>query len=273
MKKKLSLQKTILVTGAARGLGRAMTLALAKKGFSVCAIDLATSSDQMADLINTSKSEGTDDLIVPIVGDISNEDDCKTIVDDCIARFGEVHGLVNNAGRGMQDIGPVLVGQRTKFYEVDPSLWRGVVDTNVNGPFIMTKAIVPHLLSNGWGRIVNIVTSFSTMQAVGFSPYGPTKAALEAATAIWSKDLSDTGVTVNALLPGRAANTRMIPESEITDRSSLVQPKEMGPPIIWLMSSESDGVTGKRFIAQGWRTPSKQDAGKEPSYVSAGFPL
>jgi NAD(P)-dependent dehydrogenase (short-subunit alcohol dehydrogenase family) len=272
MNKKLSLQKTILVTGAARGLGRAMTLALAKSGFRVGAIDLAASSDLTLDLINSAKSEGFDDLIFPIFGDITNEDDCSKIVQDCVARFGQVHGLVNNAGRGMQDIGPVLVGQRTKFYEVDPSLWRGVVDTNLNGPFIITRAIVPHFLSNGWGRVVNIVTSFSTMQAVGFSPYGPTKAALEASTSIWAKDLSDTGVTVNALLPGRAANTRMIPESEITDRASLVQPEEMGPPIIWLMSTESDGVTGKRFIARGWNTPVTQNIGQESQFVSAGFP-
>ena len=76
----------------------------------------------------------------------------------------------------------------------------------------MAKALVPRLIAQGWGRIVNITTSHGTMVTrAGRPPYGPTKAALEAATVIWAKDLAGTGVTVNALLPGGAADTRMIP--------------------------------------------------------------
>ena len=271
MKMKSSSKKSILVTGAARGLGRAMTIALAKAGFGVAAVDLAASSDQMADLKALAKTEGISDLILPLEGDITSEAVCTRLVNDAIAYFGGIHGLINNAGRGMQDISAFLVAQRKKFYEVSPTDWKGVVDTNINGPFMMTRAIVPHMLSQRWGRIVNISTSFNTMQAIGFSPYGPTKAALEAATAIWAKDLTETGVTVNALLPGRAANTRMIPSAEITDRAALVQPEEMGPPVVWLMSDESDGVTGKRFIASGWKSPSHLRSGDEPEYAPAGF--
>jgi 3-oxoacyl-[acyl-carrier protein] reductase len=166
--------------------------------------------------------------------------------------FGAVHGLVNNAGLGMQHIGNVLVGKRKHFFEVDADAWRAAVDVNVNGPFMMAKAVAPRLIDQGWGRIVNIVTSFFTMMMDGFSPYGPSKAALEAATVIWSKDLAGTGVTVNALLPGGPANTRMIPQSEVADRSTLVQPNVMMAPIVWLMSARSDGITGRRIIAKEW---------------------
>jgi 3-oxoacyl-[acyl-carrier protein] reductase len=167
-------------------------------------------------------------------------------------RFGAVHGLVNNAGVGMQHIGNVLVGRRKRFFEVDADTWRSAIDVNLNGPFMMARAIAPSLIEQGWGRIVNIVTSFFTMMMDGFSPYGPSKAALEAATVIWSKDLAGSGVTVNALLPGGPANTRMIPQSEVADRATLVQPEVMMAPIVWLMSARSDGITGRRIIAKEW---------------------
>jgi NAD(P)-dependent dehydrogenase (short-subunit alcohol dehydrogenase family) len=102
------------------------------------------------------------------------------------------------------------------------------------------------------GRIVNIETSSFTMMMDGFSPYGPSKAALESATVIWAKDLATTGVTVNALLPGGPANTRMIPDTEVSDRTSLIQPQVMDAPIVWLLSSQSDGVTSRRVVAKDW---------------------
>jgi 3-oxoacyl-[acyl-carrier protein] reductase len=90
------------------------------------------------------------------------------------------------------------------------------------------------------------------MVAPGISPYGPSKAGLEAASASWAKDLEGTGVTVNVLVPGGAANTRMVPPEAMPDRARLVQPAVMVAPIQWLMSRHSDGVTGRRFIGKDW---------------------
>lgn len=244
----------VIVTGAARGLGRAMTLALAAAGTRVAAMDLDKSDVEMGKTLAIARERGVDRAILPLQGDVTNPHDCAAVIEETVKRFGAVHGLVNNAGRGMQDIGRVLVGPKTKFFEVDIDTWRGTFDANVNGPFIMAKLLAPRLIAQGWGRIVNIVTSYVTMSWGGGSPYGPTKAALEMATAVWAQDLAGTGVTVNALLPGGAADTRMIPSDEISDRSALVQPEAMGPPIIWLMSAGSDGVTGKRFIAKDWNS-------------------
>lgn len=240
-------QKVVVITGAARGIGLAMTLALAKTGFRVAAIDL---EGDMPELREGAAKAGVEQHIARFVADVADAGSCAEVLDQIVEHSGAVYGLVNNAAIGMQGIGNVLVGERKKFYEVDPRTWKMVFDVNANGPFFMTHVVAPRLVAQRHGRIVNIVTSLPTMIAQGFSPYGPTKAALEAATAIWAKDLEGTGVTVNALLPGGAANTRMIPVNEVPDRSTLVQPEEMGPPLVWLMSEASDTVTGKRIIAR-----------------------
>jgi NAD(P)-dependent dehydrogenase (short-subunit alcohol dehydrogenase family) len=242
----------VIVTGAARGMGRAMALGLAAAGARVAALDLPSSRDEMAEVLDTASKQGSQGRIVPIDCDVSQWQDCVEAVKTATGRFGALHGLVNNAGIGMQGFGPVQVGPRKKFYQHDADAWQQAINVNVNGPFRMAKAVTPALVAQGFGRIVNVVTSHFTMVMDGFSPYGPSKAALEAATVIWAKDLAGTGVTVNALLPGGPGNTRMIPLAEVSDRSTLVQPQVMAAPICWLMSKASDGVTGRRFIAKAW---------------------
>jgi NAD(P)-dependent dehydrogenase (short-subunit alcohol dehydrogenase family) len=107
----------------------------------------------------------------------------------------------------------------------------------------------------------------------GFSPYGPSKAALEAATVIWARDLAGTDVTVNALLPGGPGNTRMIPLAEVPDRSTLVQPEVMAAPIRWLISTASDGVTGRRFIAKAWDSALPLAEAAKKAGASAGWEI
>lgn len=242
----------VIVTGGARGLGRAMTLALIRSGVRVAVADLPASAPEAQELMNLAAKEGLQGRLAYVECDVTHWPDCVNAVNTTAATFGAVHGLVNNAGVGMQNIGNVLVGGRKRFYEVEAETWRKAIDANFNGAFMMAKAVAPKLIEQGFGRIVNIVTSFYTMMMDGFSPYGPSKAALESATVIWAKDLAGTGVTVNALLPGGAANTRMIPQSEVADRSTLIQPDVMMAPIVWLMSSRSSGVSGRRIIAKEW---------------------
>lgn len=241
-----------IVTGGARGLGRAMTLALLRSGARVAMLDLPASAADSSELTSFADNEGSQDRLLSLQCDVTQWGQCVDAVNGTVGRFGALHGLVNNAGIGMQDIGNVLVGKRKPFYDVEAAAWRRAIDVNVNGPFNMAKAVAPHLVRQGWGRIVNIETSSYTMMMEGFSPYGPSKAALEAATVVWSKDLAGTGVTVNALAPGGPANTRMIPYGEVTDRSTLIQPEAMMAPIVWLMSARSNGVTGRRIIAKEW---------------------
>jgi 3-oxoacyl-[acyl-carrier protein] reductase len=229
-----------------------MTLALLRSGKRVVVADLPVSAAEVRELTGIAAQEQSQDRLLAVECNVTQWEQCQNVVTKAIDRFGTVHGLVNNAGVGMQDIGNVLVGKRKPFYEVDANAWRNAIEVNVNGPFLMAKAITPQLVRQGWGRIVNIETSSYTMMMDGFSPYGPSKAALESSTVIWAKDLVGTGVTVNALAPGGPANTRMIPESEVGDRSTLIQPEVMMAPIVWLMSARSDGVSGRRIIAKEW---------------------
>jgi NAD(P)-dependent dehydrogenase (short-subunit alcohol dehydrogenase family) len=261
----------VIVTGGARGLGRAMTLALLRSGRRVVVADLPVSAAEVRELSAIAAQEQSQDRLLAVECNVTQWEQCQNVVNKAIDRFGTVHGLVNNAGVGMQDIGSVLVGKRKPFYEVDTNAWRNAIEVNVNGPFLMAKAIAPQLVKQGWGRIVNIETSSYTMMMDGFSPYGPSKAALESSTVIWAKDLAGTGVTVNALAPGGPANTRMIPKSEVDDRSTLIQPEVMMAPIVWLMSARSDGVSGRRIVAKEWDVDRLQREDPEKIGTPAGW--
>jgi NAD(P)-dependent dehydrogenase (short-subunit alcohol dehydrogenase family) len=261
----------VIVTGGARGLGRAMTLALLRSGRRVVVADLPVSAAEVRELSAIAAQEQSQDRLLAVECNVTQWEQCQNVVNKAIDRFGTVHGLVNNVGVGMQDIGSVLVGKRKPFYEVDTNAWRNAIEVNVNGPFLMAKAIAPQLVRQGWGRIVNIETSSYTMMMDGFSPYGPSKAALESSTVIWAKDLAGTGVTVNALAPGGPANTRMIPKSEVDDRSTLIQPEVMMAPIVWLMSARSDGVSGRRIVAKEWDVDRLQREDPEKIGTPAGW--
>ena len=191
--------KVVIVTGGGRGLGRAMALALARAGAHV-AITSARSREQIAAV--TREAGGGN--ILPLVADVSQDEDCARAIDETTRRFGPIDILVNNAGRGMRFVSETFMSEPTRFWETDPAIWRMVIDTNVNGPFLMARAVVPGMITRRWGRVINVSMNQDTMRRRGFSPYGPSKAALESATIIWAQDLEGTGVTVNAILPGGA---------------------------------------------------------------------
>src|SRR5258708_31608090 len=115
---------------------------------------------------------------------------------------------------------------------------------------MMARQAVPVMLKAGWGRIVNVSVSQVTMRRRGFSPYGPSKAALESETIIWAHDLEGTGVTVNALLPGGATLTGMIPHTVSEEaKSALHHPSIMAPPLLALVSPAAHALTGRRLVA------------------------
>ncbi len=188
-----------------------------------------------------------------LVADVTVDADYQRVVRETLREFGAADILVNNGGRGMRWVSERFFETPTRFWETDPAVWRMIIDTNVNGPFLMARAMVPHMLRQRWGRIVNISMNHQTMRRVGFSPYGPSKAALESATIIWAQDLAGTGVTVNTLLPGGATNTGMIPDGLGPDvRSRLLDPSIIVPPLLWLASRAADEVTGERLVASLW---------------------
>lgn len=241
--------RVAIVTGGGRGLGRAMTLALARAGATV----VATASRDVAE-IEAVAAEAGEGRVHAVQADVTRPEDCARVVEAALARGGRLDVLINNAGRGMKHVSERFLTEPARFWNTDPDVWRMVIDTNVNGPFFMARAAVPAMRDAGWGRVVNISMNRETMRRVGFSPYGPSKAALESETAIWAQDLEGSGVTVNALLPGGATLTGMIPEGvDPALKAKLLRPEVVVPPLLWLASEASDGVTGMRFDASLWR--------------------
>jgi NAD(P)-dependent dehydrogenase (short-subunit alcohol dehydrogenase family) len=241
--------KVALVTGGGRGLGRSIVRGLAQAGAYV----VVTAAHELEEIEQVA-SEVPKGAVAAVLADVTKEADCARAVGEALTRFGKLDVLVNNAGRGMKYVNESFLVQPTRFWETDPDTWRMMIDTNVNGPFLMARAAVPHMLTAGWGRIINMSMSYATMTRQGFSPYGPSKAALESETRIWAQELDGTGVTVNAVLPGGATLTGMIPDSfPEAERHRLLDPDIIVPIVAWLSSASSVGVTGKRFDASQWR--------------------
>jgi len=244
--------KVAIVTGGGRGMGRAMALGLAAAGAAVV-ITAAREQPEIEQV--AAQARAAEHRILPVAADVTREKDCAAVVDAALSAFGRIDILVNNAGRGMKYINTSFMTEGMPFWQADPEMWRTIIDTNVNGPFLMSRTVVPHMLPAGWGRIINLSMNRATMRRAGFSPYGPSKAALESETAIWAQDLQGTGITVNALLPGGATDTGMIPPCVSDEfRRQLLPPEIVVPPLLWLASDESGAVTGKRIIATAWRT-------------------
>jgi len=240
--------KIAIVTGAARGLGRAMAEGLVRAGASVTFTDVDAAALERA--VQATESAAA------IAGDITVQTDCERIVAETIKRFGRLDVLVNNAGKGPALLEASPRTRSLKFWEADPDVWREIIVTNVNGTFLMARSAAPVMVEAGWGRIVNVTTSLPTMQRRHNSPYGVSKAAIEAETLIWAKDLDGTGVTVNSLIPGGAADTEFVHMASRKELAAigraLLPPSVMVAPIVWLASPLSDGITGARFVGKLW---------------------
>ena len=256
-----SLQdRVVVVTGGTRGLGKEMALALIAAGARV-AITGSDDTPAMQETLAEGITLGGPGRMVAVVADVTDYGDCRRATDEILRDFGAVHVLINNAGRGMRLVSETFNTQPTKFWEADPLAWRQIIDTNVNGPFNMAHAMVPFMLEQGFGKIINVSTSEPTMVRKGYSPYGPSKAALEAASRIWAADLEGTGITVNVYLPGGAADTDLLPESFDQNGQpagkkgadgSLLPASIMRRGVLWLCSDESNGHTGERYVARLW---------------------
>src|ERR1700719_898124 len=260
--------KTAIVTGGGRGLGRAMALGLARAGANVV-ITAARGRHEIEAVADEAAKISQAGIVRGLTADVTNEEDDLLVVSEAIREFGAIHILVNNAGRGMRFVSENFLGTPTKFWQTDPAVWRMIIETNVTGPFLMARAVVPHMLKQHWGRIINISMNYETMRRAGFAPYGPSKAALESETIIWAQDLAGTGVTVNSLLPGGATDTGMVPPNIVRER--LLDPNIMMPPLLWLASESAGGVTGARIVANLWDSSLPFEQAAEKARAAAGW--
>lgn len=255
--------KTAIVTGAGRGLGRAMAKALVAEGANVTLVELDR------DVLEDAAAEIGNGCI-SVAGDVSSQADAKRMVDETMAAFGGLHILVNNAGLGPERFRDTDRSNAKMIWEIDISDWQLYLDVNTTGHFVMTQAVMAHLLEQDWGRIINVTTSLETMTNFTNGAYGPSKAGAEALATMIAGGVEGTGVTCNVLIPGGPADTRMISATGVYEnREKLIQPSVMVPPLLHLLSDAGGTINNQRFRAIHWNP----DADPAANIAACGAPI
>lgn len=240
-------KRAVIVTGAASGIGLAMTMGLITAGHDVVAVDR-----NAAALVDLGKqASNLKGRLTTVIADLAHPDSFAHITGTALIAFGRIDALVNNAGIGQAS---VRGGARKpiRFWDTTPEEWGRFIAINAAGPINMARAVLPHMIAAKHGRIVTVTTSLGTMVREGYLLYGSSKAAAEAAMAVLAADLAGTGVTSNVLVPGGTTDTPLV--GDAPNRDKMLRPAIMSPPLLWLLSDEAREVNGKRFIAADWNT-------------------
>ena len=254
------MTRVVLVTGAAGGIGSAITAALVAAGHQVAAVD--RDAGALARIASPD--------VFPIAADLADEAACRAAVASAVARFGRLEAVINNAGIGMSAIRGDAEIKLPGIDELGAAVWDRFYAINVRGHILVTQAALPHLRAARFGRILNNTTSFRSMLRV--NPYGPLKAALEAMSAVWAEELKSAGITVNVLIPGGPTDTPFIDDAAGWDRAKMLRPAIMGPPAVWLVSDEAGDYTGNRIIAANWDAALPGGAAAKKAGRAIGWP-
>jgi NAD(P)-dependent dehydrogenase (short-subunit alcohol dehydrogenase family) len=234
--------KNILITGASQGLGREMALRFAREGTSGLSI-VARHVDKLNEVREEIRQIAAEIDIVAIEADVSKPRDIERIIATTLAQFkGRLDVLVNNAST----IGPSPMPNLLDYPVED---FREVIDTNLIGPFLLIKTVLPAMIERG-GSIINVTSDAGQVGYPGWGAYGISKFGLEGMSQTWASELEDSGVRVNWVDPGNM-NTAMhrVAEPE-EDPEEWANPADVTDVFVFLASDESKGVTGKRFQAQ-----------------------
>jgi 3-oxoacyl-[acyl-carrier protein] reductase len=237
--------RVAIVTGGGRGIGRSIALGYARAG-AVVLISVARNLAEADEVAAESASlPGT---IEAVRADVTVPGEVDALVRRALASTGRIDVLVNNAARGMRFVNDQFMTHPRPFWEADPVAWQMVIETNIVGVFLMSRAVVPHMLGVRSGSIINVTVNQSTMVRRGFSPYGPSKAALEAMTEVWAQELDGTGVVINLLLPGGATATGMVPD-DVPESVELLSPEIVVPGALHLAVTDQ---SGQRIVGAEW---------------------
>ena len=239
--------KTAIVTGAARGLGRTFCTALAGEGAKIIALDIAE-PDETVRMIEASGGTAKG-----VRADITVEADCHKAAEETVAAFGSIDILVNNAA--------IIFGiVRKPFYEIDPEEWDKVMTVNVKGAWLCTRAVFPYMQRQGKGKIVNLSSETYFTGSHGFVHYVTSKAGVVGLTRSLSVELGPHNITVNALAPGftDSESSRSIADvtkydTSLTPMGRLQQPDDLVGALIFLSSDDSDFITGQTILVDGGR--------------------
>lgn len=239
--------KVVAVTGASRGLGEAMAVGLAAAGARVAL--LARSESDLSRVQR--RCEERDGRALPIVADVTSVAALRRALRTIEREWGRLDAWFNNAALGPNFFREDYLTDPVRIAEIAVADWRKVVDVNVNGVFFCIREAVPLLASSGGGSIINISTSPSTMERLGYMPYGATKAAVQAMTRSFAVELKPFGIRVNTLAPGGLTASHMLP-SVIPADFRVMPSTVMVPSAIYLASDLSLEMTGESILANHW---------------------
>ena len=245
--------KVVIVTGAARGIGKAYALALAKEGASVVISDIAS------DGANSTASEihKTGGKALAVSGDVSNEADANRLAAETFKEYNRIDVLINNAG--------IYAGlKRRPFFEIDVQEWDKVMAVNVKGTWLCTKAVFPYMRDQKKGKIINISSGTFFSGAPNFAHYVSSKGAVVGFTRAICRELGQYNITINAIAPGftkTEANTDAQEDqqymSQMLKSRSLQRdqyPADLTGTVLFLCSADSDFMSGQTLIIDGGRT-------------------
>lgn len=239
--------KVAIVTGAARGLGKTYSIALAREGAKIMAVDIADLDDAIREI----KSSGG--MAKSLRADVSAEEDTLKIAEETVKTFGRIDILVNNAA--------IIYGLlRKPFFEIDPKVWDKVMTVNVKGPWLCTKAVFPYMKQQGKGKIINVSSETFFTGSHGFAHYVASKGGVVGLTRALAVELGPHNININAVAPGftdteASRSVADISKYDIsrTPLARLQQPEDLVGAVIFLASDESDFITGQTLLVDGGR--------------------
>lgn len=235
-----------IVTGAGQGIGRATALLLAQRGAKVCVVDLnAGTAEETAAQI---RALGRTALACQT--DVTDRAQVRAMVERAIAGLGQVHIMVNNVGWT----------RYTKFLDEDEAYWDRVLAVNLKSQILCCHAVLPHMVEQKYGRIVNVASDAGRIGVVNETVYSAAKAGVMAMTKALAREFARYNVLVNCISPGSADTPllhEMFTDEEIRERTKVVplrrpaQPEEVGEAIVFLVSPAARYITGQVLSVSG----------------------
>ncbi len=240
--------KVVIVTGSARGIGKACCLRLAREGAKVVVADIADTTSTVKEI---EEDGGT---AIGLKVDVSSEQDTLRMAEDTVSRFGRIDVLFNNAAifYGVKD---------TPFEELDPKDWDRVMAVNVKGGWLCARAVVPYMKKQGKGKIINMTSGAAFHALPKMMHYLASKGAIITMTRAMANELGEHNICVNALAPGfvlSEAGLQLRTEEQTRERVKTTQcikrpelPEDLAGAVVFLASDDADMMTGQTMVVDG----------------------